>query len=123
MKPFDDNDRDEAAVIGFFKSRKRGWTVENPAPSIPRVSCYVLDRGTVHVTEYKGCSISVLIQADSARTGWGTVLTELQMLDNVGAIDKTEERMRRLQEELDEARKYGEKVRGSSSPQPPWWRE
>ena len=132
MKPFDDDDRDEAAVIEFFKSRKRGWMVERVAPSIPRVSCYVLTRGTVHVTEYKGCSFSVLIQADAIHTGWAPVLATLQTLDDVGEKEKFEARMQRLQDDLDEARHYGESVReianaggpvgGMDLDPPPWSR-
>ena len=51
----------EMAVIEFFEKRTPGWVVERPAPSIERVSCYVLKGGSVHVTEYEGCSFTVYI--------------------------------------------------------------
>ncbi len=53
LKPIDLHDAAEVAVAEFFKDRKPGWTVEWPAPSIERVSCYVLKGGvSVIVTEY-----------------------------------------------------------------------
>ena len=80
MKPMDPNDVDEVAVAEFFKALKPGWVVERPAPSIERVSCYVLNGGSVHVTEYQGRSFSVYLQivgADGLPDDWGKVLQAL----------------------------------------------
>ena len=83
LKPIDLHDAAEVAVAEFFKDRKPGWTVEWPAPSIERVSCYVLKGGvSVIVTEYKGCSFSVFGQMDKLPEQWADVLDALKVMDS-----------------------------------------
>ena len=86
MKPGSpDNDPAEMAVIKFFEKLTPGWVVERPAPSIERVSCYVLKAGSVHVTEYQGCSFTVytpVTGAFGAKENYETVLRALKAMES-----------------------------------------
>lgn len=83
LKPFDRHDPGERAVAEFFKDKTPGWTVERPAPSIERVSCYVLKLASVIVTEYEGCAFSIFAQMDAQleRASWTAVLDALKVMD------------------------------------------
>lgn len=83
IKAWNPDDSAEAAVVDFFKGRQPGWVVERPAPSIERVSCYVLEGGSVHVTEYQGRSFTVYVPVSGAfgqEQDWVAVLEVLRAL-------------------------------------------
>jgi len=60
VKPFSNN-QDEIELANFFNRRLSGWSIDWPTPSIERVSCYVLQKASVILVEYKRCGFSAFV--------------------------------------------------------------